>query len=391
MNNTQFFVSSFKELLCMKGQASIVKRCTEQLGLWLVFAVAVALGSVIVLQGMLVNRKDGEGLLANDVRNFLSKHGVLVPLRQDLGSSSWAGASSDLLAQRFFDQGLRWMVAYNFKKGLESFLQSETLDSLCAMCAWGEAMCRGQNLNEFLDLSHENVQRAFDAIERAKRNAALATLSAEQRELIAATALRFARTPEEMAAGPLREQLNAKYADAMQELAKRFADNDWILFFAADAQMVCSPVSFVCFVFCFSNLVLKNVSPWNYWEESLPGGAGKNMRPRLRKAEEYVRAVLARSPKHAGALHLEIHLFEAAGDYDRALVAAETLEKLDLKGAGKKERESDFLFSFLLKKKKGAEHLLHMPSHAYMRAGLYERAVQVNERATAHRFKDEAT
>ncbi len=88
-----------------------------------------------------------------------------MPLRQDLGSSHWS-ASTNLLAQRFFDQGLRWIVAYNFKKGqkfpvfflrfiltfgsfqgLESFLQSETLDPKCAMCAWGEAMCRGQNLN----------------------------------------------------------------------------------------------------------------------------------------------------------------------------------------------------------------------------------------------------
>lgn len=89
---------------------------------------------------------------------------------------------------------------------------------------------------------------------------------------------------------------------------------------------------------CLLILCLKNVSPWNYWEETLPAGAGKNLRPRLRKAEEYVRTVLARNPKHAGALHLEIHLFEAAGDYKRALVAAEALEKLDLKGLSIEKR-----------------------------------------------------
>jgi hypothetical protein len=47
--------------------------------------------------------------------DLLQKHGILVPLRQDLGVSHWE-ASSDLLAQRYFDQGLRWIVAYNFKK-----------------------------------------------------------------------------------------------------------------------------------------------------------------------------------------------------------------------------------------------------------------------------------
>ncbi len=47
--------------------------------------------------------------------DLLQKHGILVPLRQDLGVSHWK-ASSDLLAQRYFDQGLRWIVAYNFKK-----------------------------------------------------------------------------------------------------------------------------------------------------------------------------------------------------------------------------------------------------------------------------------
>lgn len=120
----------------------------DRVGLALVLAVVVALAGIVVLQNTswwssvqatLVRREDAKA--------FLARHGVLVPLRQDLGDAHWAVATGNPLAQRFFDQGLRWMVGYNFKLALASFLQCETLDPGCAMCAWGEAMSRGQNLN----------------------------------------------------------------------------------------------------------------------------------------------------------------------------------------------------------------------------------------------------
>jgi hypothetical protein len=161
-----------------------------------------------------------------------------------------------------------------------------------------------------MDLSDENVRRAFEAIERARRlaNAAGAASTELQRDLIAAASLRFASEPSEMAAGPARDRLNARYADAMEKLCETYAQDNWILLFGADAEM--------------------NTAPWNYWEEPLPAGMGKTLRSRAKKAEEYVRTILQRDPKNLGALHLEIHLFEAAHDYSRALEASEAMEKV---------------------------------------------------------------
>jgi hypothetical protein len=258
--------------------------------------------------------------------------------------------TGNLLAQRFFDQGLRWMVGYNFKLALANFLQCQTLDLGCAMCAWGEAMCRGQNLNEFMDLSQDNVGKANEAIARA------ATLNARareagyavpgslevEREMIEAARLRFASEPKLMELGPARTALNEKYADAMARVAERHPAHEWVLYFAAEAQMI--------------------TMPWNYWEEMLPAGRGKTLRPRLVRARSYLETVLKKDPKHAGALHLELHLFEASDDVARAVKVGEALERLHIGGS---------------------EHLLHMPSHGYLRAGRFADAIRTNVEAAA--------
>ncbi len=326
----------------------------DRVGLALVLSVAVALASVIALQKTAFWSRAVQpsltGLREDDPMAFLARHGILVPLRQDLGSSHWQVATRDLLAQRYFDQGLRWVVGYNFKLALASFLQSETLDPACAMCAWGEAVCRGQNLNEFMDLSTDNVRRASDAVERAAALNAKARASpysvpgdlAVEEDLIEAMRLRFGREPKDMALGAPRTALNEAYADSMQQVAQKHSDNNWVLFFAADAQM--------------------NTMPWNYWEEMLPAGSGKTLRPRLERAREYLATLLQREPKHAGALHLQLHLFEAAHDVGKALDASKRLEALHIRGS---------------------EHLLHMPSHGFLRAGDYLRSVRANIEATA--------
>jgi tetratricopeptide (TPR) repeat protein len=71
--------------------------------------------------------------------------------------------------------------------------------------------------------------------------------------------------------------------------------------------------------------------------------------------------VLARAPRHIGANHYYIHLVEDSPTPERALSAAERLDSDDhLNG-----------------------HLLHMPSHIYVRLGDYRRAVASNVKAVA--------
>lgn len=96
-----------------------------------------------------------------------------------------------------------------------------------------------------------------------------------------------------------------------------------------------------------------DTSPWNYWTPDLqpkPGTADV-----IAALEE----VMARDPKHPGANHLYIHAVEAGPNPHSALAAADRLRDL-VPGAG---------------------HLVHMPSHIYLRIGQYAEASWANEQA----------
>jgi hypothetical protein len=99
---------------------------------------------------------------------------------------------------------------------------------------------------------------------------------------------------------------------------------------------------------------LMDTTPWDYWlEGNQPKAVTKEI---LRTLER----VLARRPYHPGANHLYIHAVEAAHP-DWGAASADRLRKL-VPGAG---------------------HLVHMPSHIYIRVGRYADATIANVRATA--------
>jgi tetratricopeptide (TPR) repeat protein len=71
--------------------------------------------------------------------------------------------------------------------------------------------------------------------------------------------------------------------------------------------------------------------------------------------------VIARNPKHPGAVHMYIHLMEGTGTPEKAERAADTLLTL-LPAAG---------------------HMVHMPAHIYQRVGRYADAIKSNQLAIA--------
>src|SRR5687768_10149880 len=71
--------------------------------------------------------------------------------------------------------------------------------------------------------------------------------------------------------------------------------------------------------------------------------------------------VMRRNPKHPGAVHMYIHLIEPTDTPERAEKAADTLLTL-MPDAG---------------------HLVHMPSHIYLRVGRYADAIKSNQLAIA--------
>jgi len=249
------------------------------------------------------------------------------PLWDNLGRLHFAVSTTDPLAQRYFDQGLKLAYAFNHAEAARAFRQAQSLDPACAMCHWGEALVLGPNINAPMEPSANAT--ALAALARAQTLAPQA--SARERALIAALARRYASDPKAE-----RAALNADYAEAMGTVAARYPNDTDITLLYAEALM--------------------NLSPWDYWEAA---GA----RPKGRTAEilAALEKVLQRQPDHPGAIHFYIHMVEASSDPGRALPYADKLGS-QMPGAG---------------------HLVHMPFHIYYRVGRYKDAIEANRRAVA--------
>jgi tetratricopeptide (TPR) repeat protein len=245
-----------------------------------------------------------------------------VPLYDNLGRYHHKITTTVPLAQRYFDQGLRLVYAFNHAEAVRAFREAERLDPACAMCPWGVALALGPNINAPMDSVSGAL--AFEASQRARLRASRARPS--ERALIGALSQRYVKVPPANRAG-----LDSAYALAMARVAADFPRD-------AEAQVLYADA-------------LMNLAPWNYWEsgEARPGT------PEIMASLERVIAVDA---NHPGACHLFIHA-EEAHDPARAVGCAERLASL-MPGAG---------------------HLVHMPAHIYIRVGRYADAITSNEHA----------
>ena len=259
-------------------------------------------------------------------------HGAHGPVAADarpvlydtLGTYSYRITSSSAAAQRWFDQGLRLVYAFNHHEAQKAFREAARLDPGCAMCFWGVAVTEGANYNHPADAERE--KRALAATQEAQRRAAGAR--PQERALIEATARRHSTDTTAR-----REALDRAYADALRAAARQYPDDLEIATFFADAMM--------------------NLRPWSLWTSD---GAPQ---PGTEEIVQTLERVLAREPNHPGALHLYIHAVEASREPARAEAAADRLRRL-MPGAG---------------------HIVHMPSHIYWRVGRYTDAVSTNAAA----------
>jgi tetratricopeptide (TPR) repeat protein len=245
-------------------------------------------------------------------------------LYDTLGSYSYRITTASPDAQRWFDQGLRLVYAFNHHEGQRAFREAVRLDPTCAMCFWGIALTEGSNYNSPTDAEREKKARAATQDARQRAGAARPV----ERALIEALARRHSADP---AAKP--ETLGRAYADAMRDVARQFPDDLEAATFFADAMM--------------------NLRPWNLW------AADGTPHPGTEELVQTLERVLARNPDHPGALHLYIHAVEASTRPGRAEAAADRLRRA-MPGAG---------------------HMVHMPSHIYWRVGRYADAVASNEAA----------
>lgn len=244
----------------------------------------------------------------------------VAPVLDGLGDLHRSVSTRDPRSQEFFDQGLRLAYAFNHSEALRAFKEAARLDPDNAMAYWGWAYVLGPNLN--LPMVPEVAGQAHAAAQKAM--SLRARVSPVERALIEAMAQRYADpAPENRAA------LDRAFADAMRDVAAKYPLDPDAATIYADALM--------------------NLSPWNYWYADGTGNEHAEV------IVDTLEGVLRRHPDHIGALHLHIHAVEAV-DGRRAEVSADRLLKLA----------------------PAAGHLVHMPSHIYMRVGRYADAYDAN-------------
>jgi tetratricopeptide (TPR) repeat protein len=231
--------------------------------------------------------------------------------------------TASALAQKYFDQGLAFTYGFNHDEAERSFEQAAQIDPKMAMAYWGVALVLGPNYN--LPGDPARGKKAYYAVARAR--ALKPGASPEERDLIDAVAERYGENGEGSSA---RDQA---YANAMRTMAHKYPDDLDVQTLFAESLM--------------------DLHPWRLW--SIDGKPG----PDTIETVTTLETVLKKDPNNIGANHYYIHAVEASSDPARAMASADRLGALA----------------------PGAGHLVHMPSHIYIRTGRFHDSAEANASA----------
>lgn len=230
-------------------------------------------------------------------------------------------------AQLWFDNGLAHMHNFNHDEAIASFRKAQASDPGCAMCYWGEGLSFGSNINYPFDPNRgaAGLVAAQAAMERING------VGDREAALITALATRYSASETNAVV-----ENAADYADAMDAVAQQFPADKVILSLAAEANM--------------------DTQPWNYWQDG-----GRVPYGRTARTLEMIETALNYDPNFAPAIHLYIHIKESSVDPFGAEPYADRLAALNL----------------------GVGHLVHMPSHIYLRLGAWKKSQVANVEAIA--------
>ena len=261
-------------------------------------------------------------VMAQEHAHHMQSHSIT--LVTGLGDLHHPVSTKNPEAQKFFDQGLRFIYAFNHDEAARSFQHAAELDPKLAMAYWGVAEAVGPNYNDPAD--PDRYKRAHDAVQKAVDLSS--TASASEQAYIQAMAKRFPADPN----SDLKKAAE-DYRDTMRELSRQFPDDlDAATLFAESGM---------------------NLHPWGLWHQDGTPEAGTD------EIVSTLESVLKRDPNHLGAIHYYIHAVEASNNPERALAGANRLAALA----------------------PNAGHIVHMPAHIYIRTGDYDAAVKTNQKA----------
>lgn len=258
-----------------------------------------------------------------DIENAITP---LAPTLKTNWTTSLKITTTSKKAQVFFNQGLFYLYSFNHAEAERAFKEGIRLDPNCAMCYWGVALALGPNINR--PMPSEYFEDVYDFSQKALT--VNKGITEKEKALIAALARRYVKMPSEAPAE--RIALDKIYATEMRIVSQQFREDlDIAILFAA---------------------ALMNVMPWDYWHQD---GTPKMETREVKAVLEYT---LSKDTDHPGANHYFIHLVEAVHP-KLAIAAADKLGALNLSSG----------------------HLVHMPSHIYVRVGRFHEAAIANQKA----------
>ncbi|HSC64117.1 MAG TPA: hypothetical protein VLD35_10810 [Caldimonas sp.] len=279
------------------------------------------------------------------------------PLLEGYGDVSLTVTTDVPLAQQLFTRGLLQTYAFNDAEAERAYKAALAADPRCAMCAWGVAKAAGPNINH---LDRGDLGEARRYLAWARTNAARA--SARERGLIEALIARYGPEPiavgKAAPAGPVAapvapvcstggvekaHPLDIVYAERMRALADAYPGDADILVLYVEAVMI--------------------ATRGDWWDRKTGAPAGD-----MALASERLERALKAHPMHPGLNHFLIHAVDTSRQPERALAAADRLGAIAPQ----------------------SPHLVHMPSHIYVRVGRYGDAVRVNEAAVAAQVRETA-
>jgi tetratricopeptide (TPR) repeat protein len=239
------------------------------------------------------------------------------------GTYHWKISTASDSAQFYFDQGINMYYGFHIIEAIASFKKATKLDPQNPMVWWAQALALGPNIN---DVGYAASPAALEVTQKAVDLSSKA--SKVEKRLIVAMAERYSAD-----SNFTREKLNQDYVNEMKKTYQQFPNNDDVAALYADALML--------------------QHPWDLWNTN---GTAKTWTPEIRQVLE---KLLTRAPNHPGANHYYIHVMEASPFAYKAMPSAGRLGKLT----------------------PGLSHMVHMPSHIYLRVGQFNKGTQVNEEA----------
>jgi len=243
------------------------------------------------------------------------------PLFKGLDGIHFKISTTSKEAQAYFNQGMMLAYGFNHAEAARSFYEAARLDSTCAMCQWGFAYVLGPNYNAGME--PDNFQRAYDAVIRAQKLSERSTQ--KEKDLIHALVSRYS-----IDAAIKRSVLDSAYASEMRKVYEKYPKDEDIAALFAESLM--------------------NLHPWDLFRSD---GIIQPWTPEIIAVLENS---LKSSPRHAGLNHFYIHVMEMSSEAGKAMPSASLLEDL-VPASG---------------------HLVHMPSHTYIRTGRYHEGTVTN-------------